>query len=247
MNELVTIENGKLTTTSRIVAEKFGKRHDNVLRDIRNLECSAEYHALNFEEMIERVKTGKGAERESPVFQITRDGFIFLVTGFTGKDAAQWKEKFITTFNDMEKALESKQTFDPAKALNDPSIMRGLLLNYSEKVLDLEQQVSEMLPQVDALKRISASNEVLTLTQASKVVGEKRNVFIAKLHAAGWIYRQNESWVAYDKYIKNGCLVYKEASYTDESTGLKVIKPYCHITQKGIARLAVEFNGGEAA
>ena len=38
-----------LTTTSRKVAEVFGKRHDNVLRDIENLGCSDNFRKLNFE------------------------------------------------------------------------------------------------------------------------------------------------------------------------------------------------------
>jgi len=34
---------------SRLVAEKFGKSHKNVLRGIQNLDCSAEFNGLNFE------------------------------------------------------------------------------------------------------------------------------------------------------------------------------------------------------
>ena len=35
---------------SMTVAEIFGKRHDNVIRDIRGLDCSKEFLLLNFEE-----------------------------------------------------------------------------------------------------------------------------------------------------------------------------------------------------
>ena len=40
MNDLVIVKNGKVICTSLMVAEKFEKRHDNVLRDIEKLECS---------------------------------------------------------------------------------------------------------------------------------------------------------------------------------------------------------------
>ena len=73
------------------------------------------------------------------------------------------------------------------------------------------------------------------------MLGAKRKDLVARLHTEGWHYRSNNSWVAYDKYIKNGFLQYKEAKYTDDDTGLEVIKPYCHITQKGIAHLAAMF------
>ena len=53
VSTLVTLKDGKPVTTSQIVAESFGKRHDNVLRDIGNIIASAAYRercVLNFEE-----------------------------------------------------------------------------------------------------------------------------------------------------------------------------------------------------
>lgn len=94
-------------------------------------------------------------------------------------------------------------------------------------------------PKADAFDRISASPDTLTVTEASKVLGVKRKDLTARLHAEGWWYRQNSSWVAYDRYIKSGLLQYKEANYTDEKTGMSCAKAYCHITQKGLAKLAL--------
>jgi Rha family phage regulatory protein len=37
MKTLVTVQNGKPITNSLLVAQKFGKEHKNVLRDIRSL------------------------------------------------------------------------------------------------------------------------------------------------------------------------------------------------------------------
>lgn len=36
-------------TTSLIVAKYFDKRHDNVIQAIKNLDCSDEFNALNFQ------------------------------------------------------------------------------------------------------------------------------------------------------------------------------------------------------
>ncbi|MGK4034877.1 Rha family transcriptional regulator, partial [Pediococcus acidilactici] len=38
MNELVIMKDQQAVTTSLQVAEVFGKRHDNILRDIENLK-----------------------------------------------------------------------------------------------------------------------------------------------------------------------------------------------------------------
>ncbi len=97
----VAILNNKVITTSLDVARCFVKRHDNVLRAISNLECSSEFAALNFELSSYTDCTG----RNLSVYNMTKDGFVFLAMGFTGKRAAQFKEAYIEAFNEMEKRL----------------------------------------------------------------------------------------------------------------------------------------------
>lgn len=112
----LTVIDGKVTTTSLQIAEHFGKRHDTVLRAIRNLECSAEFRLRNFAETVEaRVNPSGGAPIESPAYRMTRQGFSFLAMGFTGKEAAQWKESYLETFDRMEAALTQPQAL-PALA-----------------------------------------------------------------------------------------------------------------------------------
>ncbi|MGZ4957205.1 MAG: Rha family transcriptional regulator [Methylobacter sp.] len=77
----VEVIHGQIKTTSIKVAEHFGKRHDNVIRAIESLECSAEFHALNFEEMEIDIEIGLGKTRKSTAYKITKDGFVFLITG----------------------------------------------------------------------------------------------------------------------------------------------------------------------
>lgn len=100
-NEIIIHEKGMVLTTSLIVAEKFNKRHKNVIQSIENLECSNEFSRLNFEPST--YIDGRG--KEQPMYKISRDGFSMLTMGFTGKDAMVWKEKYIATFNAMENEL----------------------------------------------------------------------------------------------------------------------------------------------
>lgn len=44
---------------SLIVAQMFGKRHDAVLRDIRNLDCSEKFNLHNFEEITYKDDRGR--------------------------------------------------------------------------------------------------------------------------------------------------------------------------------------------
>ncbi|WP_319584894.1 Rha family transcriptional regulator [uncultured Pseudodesulfovibrio sp.] len=125
--DLVTIENGKATTTSLKVAEVFGKQHHNVIRDIEALDCSQEFKELNFEVYSYKPE---GAKRSYPMYHMTRDGFVFLAMGFNGKRAAQFKEKYIEAFNKMEQTM------------NDPVALRMRLshLEVLEMALESEKQ-----------------------------------------------------------------------------------------------------------
>ncbi|ENM0065032.1 Rha family transcriptional regulator [Salmonella enterica] len=100
----VTIENGRAVTTSVAVAEYFRKLHKNVIQKIETLECSPEFTRLNFQPSEYTDATG----RTLPAYQITKNGFVFLVMGFTGKKAAAFKEAYIAEFDRMENELRQQ-------------------------------------------------------------------------------------------------------------------------------------------
>ena len=88
---------------SRFVAQFFCKEHKNVLRDIENLDCSAEFRQLNFEQSHYKNAQGK----RQPCYAMTKDGFTFLVMGYRGKKAAKFKEMYIRRFNEMEQYIKT--------------------------------------------------------------------------------------------------------------------------------------------
>lgn len=107
MNELVYLKNEQALTDSLMVAEMFGKRHDHVLVKIAKiLNDSPENSGQCFHKTRYKDASGKWNTK----FLINRDGFTFLVMGFTGKKADEWKWKYIDAFNQMEKILTEKQT-----------------------------------------------------------------------------------------------------------------------------------------
>jgi Rha family phage regulatory protein len=101
MNDIITAVDGELKTTSKIIADVFGRVHRNVMRDIELLDCSAEFSALNFEQSEYSTARGKTYK----CYTMTEDGFYFLCMGFSGKKAAKWKESFITTFKQMREGF----------------------------------------------------------------------------------------------------------------------------------------------
>ncbi|WP_232617176.1 Rha family transcriptional regulator [Marinomonas sp. BSi20584] len=110
---VVQIINNQISTTSTDIAKHFGKHHKNVLREIESLECSADFHALNFEPMIIDVEVGKGATRQERAYRITRDGFVFLAMGFTGPKPPNSKKPTSTPSTKWKNSSTSKNNFPP--------------------------------------------------------------------------------------------------------------------------------------
>ena len=107
MNELLTITNGQPTASSLDIAKHFGKEHRNVLRDIEALQEGV----LNFEQTPMFLKTTyvhPQNGQEYPMYLMNRDGFTLLAMGFTGKEALEWKVKYINAFYAMEQELRER-------------------------------------------------------------------------------------------------------------------------------------------
>lgn len=103
--------NGKPVVGSRKVAEIFGKEHSKILRGIANITeaksgLSESFINRNFVPHEYKDPTG----RVLPEYLLTRDGFVLLVMGFTGRTALRFKEAYINKFNEMELYISTLQT-----------------------------------------------------------------------------------------------------------------------------------------
>ena len=98
-------KNNTAYCSSRQIAEEFNKRHSDVLRDIRNLNCSADFHKRNFALIRWTVDLGQGRTRKDPMYLMTRNGFIFLISGYTGEKAGMIKEAYMAQFDAMEQFI----------------------------------------------------------------------------------------------------------------------------------------------
>ncbi len=121
---LVSIHNGQVVTTSLQVAEVFNKNHKEVLRSIRELDCSRDLQERNFAPSFYTVDLPNGGHKQQPMYYIGRDGFVFLVMGFTGKIAARFKEAYIRQFNEMEEMLRKSEETRYASRLLDAEVKR---------------------------------------------------------------------------------------------------------------------------
>lgn len=170
----------------------------------------------------------------------------FEFTGEQGKRdsiivVAQLCPEFTARLVDRWQELEAQvaKPIDPMQALSDPNILRGLLLGYSEKMVELEQKVEIMQPTIDAYDRIAKADGSLCLTDTAKALQMRPKDLIAKLQADKWIYKRTGSshWLGYQEKVQQGYLEHKVTEVT-RSDGTTKITEQVRVTPKGLAKLA---------
>lgn len=140
-------------------------------------------------------------------------------------------------FIEMER--RAKAAGDPIHLLNDPAAMRGLLLTYSEKVIALEAQVSDLSEKGEALDRIATADGSLNITEAAKALQMRPKDLFGWLRANGWIYRRagGSHDLGYQSKTTAGLLEHKVTTVL-RADGTEKITEQVRVTPKGLARLS---------
>ncbi len=153
-------DNGKLYTTSRVIAEVLGREHRDVIRQIKNLNCSDNFRLRNFTQTYYSDSQGK----KQPMYNITKDGATFLVMKSTGEKAGRFTEAILKRFNEMEEQIKSGH-------------------------LSLSRETRQQTI-YDVLKFIKPSRRVGNLTAPPKKVRRQLNVLIAEYSKFSKIFPQ---------------------------------------------------------
>ena len=168
MNELVFKgQNDQVLTSSLLVAEKFKKEPNDVVRAIDNLlqnsdnECNAKVRNM-FVEYTEDVPQPNGGVKSARRFIMNRDGFTLLAMGFTGKKALKFKLDYIAAFNAMEKALKEQQK--PLTSAQMFAMQPNINLEHEQRLENVEKRL-------DAIEQEREENGKLLL--AVSVSSEK--------------------------------------------------------------------------
>ncbi|KQU31084.1 hypothetical protein ASG63_16425 [Methylobacterium sp. Leaf94] len=132
----VTVINGRLFTDSRNVASMFGKRHDNVMRDIRGL-LSFEETPSPREMFVESTYVDPQNGRVYDCYLMDRDGFALLAMAFTGPRALRWKLAYSAAFNSMERQLRERAPAPVVlpEILRDPATIIALIEHQARETL----------------------------------------------------------------------------------------------------------------
>lgn len=184
--------NGNDVTTSLIVAQVFGKEHKNVVRDIENLSCSETFNQLNFE----RITYKDARNREQTAYEMTKDGFSFLVMGYTGAKAGEFKEKFISEFNKRESLLKN----DDYILMRSQQILQKRIEIAEEKIKRLEQQNSKLQPKAFFADCIMQSEDCISIGEMANILkqnglfGKGQNSFFEWLRWSGYLLNRGSRY-----------------------------------------------------
>jgi anti-repressor protein len=184
MSNLVNITNQKATTTSRQIAENFGREHKNVLRDIESIQKDL----LNSEPMFFETTEPDSYGRDQKVYIMNRDGFTLLAMGFTGSDALQWKIKYIQAFNEMEKQLSEP------KQLSKIEILK-MAMESEQKVLELQTTLESQKSKVVFAESVECSKSSILVKGLSVILSQNgidigQNRLFTYLRDEGYLCKQ---------------------------------------------------------
>lgn len=140
MNKEITItydnDHQQPVVSSLQIAEDFNKKHKDVLESIRNLVAENSAAKSWFYET-----TYESRGKQYPMYLMNKDGFTFLVMGFNGKLANEWKIKYIQAFNAMERQIKDGLPSTPEEKLD---LLVEVAHNQKAKVERIDERVTHL-------------------------------------------------------------------------------------------------------
>lgn len=225
-NSIVSINNNKVVTSSRIVAQYFNKQHKHVLRDVKKLIDSAdEKDRPKFGPMFMEATEPDSYGRQQKIVIMNRDGFMLLTMGFEGAKATALKLKFIQAFNAMEEKIKGNMIALPN--FNDPAAAARAWANEFEAKQKAQQQlveanetIAKLEPAADIGNQLVQSDGWADMTTTAHNLGIKgygrTNLF--RLCYRHRVFRDKE--FVYQQYIDAGYFKLVQTSpYIDPHTG----------------------------
>jgi Rha family phage regulatory protein len=184
MTQLVFIDNERPLTDSLIIAEKFGKEHRNVTRDISNqieklIEAGKqEFVLLNFE----RISYKDSLNRDQTKYLLTEDAFAIVVMSYVTIEAMKFKTDFLIEFNRMKMEL-LQQKFSLPRTFSESLRLLAAQIEETEKErtekLQLVSRIEEDKPKVQFAETCMTSDRSVLVREVAKLAS-KQGVMIGE-------------------------------------------------------------------
>ena len=233
MNQLaeVQIENKEdfgLVVSSRVVAEQIGKRHGDVINQIRRILTDDNVRSL----IIDNEYRDKKGELRTE-YLLTKDGFTLYMFNIQGHN--DFKMKYINKFNEMEDHIKNQ-------TLKLPTTYKEALLELVAKEEENEklrleteisrQRISEMKPKASYYDNILQNKSLVTIGQIAKDYGMSAQALNKLLHDLKVQYKQSGQWLLYSKHHSKG-LTHSDTTEIEHKDGSTSVRMHTKWTQNG--------------
>jgi Rha family phage regulatory protein len=221
-NQLSIFSTEPVTMTSRELAEYTGKRHDNVLQDIKTVLTSLGKDVLTFQE----TYLDK-SNRKQTQYRLDREMTYVLLTGYS----APLRLAVIRRLDELEQQVKFK-----LPDFNNPAIAARAWADMADKAQELflennskQEQLELAAPKVDFVDSYTNSDGLFGFREVAKLLNIKETTLRAFLVRKKIMYNLNGTWMAYQPHIENKRFCVKTGLYA-------VNKAYatCMFTTKGL-------------
>lgn len=251
METALVYANGAVALTSSIlVAKKFEKDHQHILRDIRNLmEGVSKIGDTPMFEETTYIHPQNG--QEYPMFIMNRDGFTLLAMGFTGDKALRFKLDYMAAFNKMEKALK-----EPRELSRKELALMVVQAEEEKERLMIENKaqadkIAEDAPKVEFHDNVVASSDTCLVRELAKVLTQRgfkigQNRLYELLRNEGYLVKSGADYnQPTQQYVERGLFEVDRKPWTDPK-GHQHIGKTSKVTPKGIKYFVRKFLGKAA-
>ena len=219
---LIHIVDIPITMSSLDISGVTGKRHDNVMHDIRQLLKELGQDALEFQGIYLDAH-----KRRKPCFNLPRREVDILLTGYSAKMRAAVVDRW--------RALEAEQKFGALRIPKNLTDALNLARTLAYQVDALEQQVAEDAEKVGFYNDMANTTQLFGVGTVAKTLdtGSVRLFAYMRDHKIlkSNRYRLNEP---YQKHQEAGRFEVKWGNFKNEATGEIEYKPTPFFTGKGI-------------
>lgn len=169
----------KETMSSLEIAELTGKRHADIMRDVRNL-LEQGVNERNF--ALVDYTDAKGEKR--PCYELTKKGCLILASGYDAK----LRERIIDRWEELE--TKERQSAQPVLPQTYLEALKQLVRAEEEKQqLTLENKV--MKPKAEYFDNLVSRNLLTNIRDTAKQLHLKQKHFVSLLLENKFIYRDN--------------------------------------------------------
>ena len=205
-NELISTQKGM---TSLEIAEITRKRHDAILRDIRNLLKQGVSHH-NFVETFYKQPQPRGGYKELPCFSLTPKGCLILASGYD----ALLRERIINRLEELDKgSAKVPQTFSEALML---AANQAKQIEEQQKVIEQKDaKIAKIQPKAAFADCIMQSNDCISVGEMANIL--KQNGLFRKGRNA--LYE----WLRWNGYLLSRGARYNLPSQKSMSLGIMKI------------------------